>query len=50
MKIAHKINKEKKKKDQLKRTHTQTTNRPIKNKNNIKSHKGEKVKNKYINK
>ena len=48
MKTAHKINKEgkkKKKKDQLKSTHTQTTNRPIKNKNKINSHKGEKIKN-----
>ena len=50
MKTAHKINKEAKKKDQLKSTHTQTTNRPIKNKNKINSQKGEKVKNKYINK
>ena len=37
-------------KDQIKSTHTQTTNRPIKNKTKINSHKGEKVKNKYINK
>ena len=51
MKTAHKINKEgKKKKDQLKSTHTQTTNRPIKNKNKINSHKGGKVKNNCINK
>ena len=50
MKAAYKVNKEgkKKKKDQLKSVHTQTTNRPIKN-NKINSHKGEKVKNKYIN-
>ena len=49
MKAAYKVNKEgKKKKDQLKSVHTQTTNRPIKNKK-INSHKGEKVKNKYIN-
>ena len=54
MKTAHKINKEgqkkKKIKDQIKSTHTQTTIRPIKNKTKIDSHKGEKVKNKYINK
>ena len=50
MKTAHKINKEGKKKEQLKSTHTQTTNRPIKNKNKINSHKGEKVKNNSMNK
>ena len=49
MKTAHKINKEAKKKINLK-AHTQTTNRPIKNKNKINSHKGEKVKNNCINK
>ena len=49
MKTAHKINK-KGKKDQLKSTHTQTTNRPITNKNEMNSHKGEKKKKKYKNK
>ena len=58
MKTAHKIKKEgkEKKKDKLKSTHTHIhTNRPIKNKKEINSHKtktskGEKVQNKYINK
>ena len=50
MKTAYKVNKEGKKKDQLKSVHTQTTNTPIKNENKINSHKGQKVKNKYINK
>ena len=39
MKTARKINKEGQKKDQLKRTHAQTKNRPIKHKNKINSNK-----------
>ena len=42
--------KEKKKINLKAHTHTQRTNRPIKNKNKPNSHKGEKVNNKYINK
>ena len=51
MKTAHKINKEEKKKKKSLKAHTHKQQiGQEKNKNNINSHKGEKVKNKYINK